>query len=49
MMTEAFDATNCAMMEVGRTISSIMKVCGATSRMMDELIVGEHQVDGTGF
>ena len=30
------------------TVYFMMKeVCGATSHMMDELIVGEHQVDGT--
>ena len=30
MMTEACGATNYTMMEVGETISSMMKVCGAT-------------------
>ena len=30
MMTEACGATNCTMMEVGKAISSMMKVCGAT-------------------
>ena len=30
MITEACGATNCTMMEVGRAISSMMKVCGAT-------------------
>ena len=30
MMTEACGAINCTMMEVGRAISSMVKVCGAT-------------------
>ena len=30
MMTEACGATKCTIMEVGRAISSMMKVCGAT-------------------
>ena len=30
MMTDACGATNCTMMEVGKAISSMMKVCGAT-------------------
>ena len=48
MMTEACGTTNCTIMEVGEAISSMMKVCSATSRLMkDELIVGKHQVDGT--
>ena len=29
MMIEACGATNCTMMEVGRAINSMMKVCGA--------------------
>ena len=28
MMTEACGATNCTMMEVGKAISRMMKVCG---------------------
>ena len=30
MMTEAYGATNCTMMEVGGATNSMMKVCGAT-------------------
>ena len=30
-----------------KLLHRLKEVCGATSRMMDELIVGEHQVDGT--
>ena len=30
MMTEACGATNCTMIEVGKAISRMMKVCGAT-------------------
>ena len=30
MMTEACGTTSCTMMEVGRAISSMMKVCGAS-------------------
>ena len=30
MMTDAYVATNCTMMEVGGAISSMVKVCGAT-------------------
>ena len=30
MMTEACGGTNCTMMEVGKAISSMMKVCGVT-------------------
>ena len=33
-----------------RLLHRMKEVCGATSRMMrDELIVEEHQVDGTAF
>ena len=31
MMTEAYGATNCTMMEVGRATNSMMKVRGATN------------------
>ena len=31
MMTEACGANNCTMMEVGKAISRMMKVCGATT------------------
>ena len=34
MMTEACGATNCTMMEVGGTISSMMKVCGANKSIL---------------
>ena len=30
-----------------KLLHRMKEVCGATSRMMDELIVGEHKVDGT--
>ena len=30
-----------------KLLHRMKEVCGATSRIMDELIVGEHQVDGT--
>ena len=32
MMTDTCGATNCTMMEVGRAISSMMKVCGTTTK-----------------
>ena len=38
MMTEACDATNSTMMEVGEAISSIMKVCGATKSTLSKSV-----------
>ena len=37
MMTEACGATNCTMMEVDESISSMMKVCGATKSILSKL------------
>ena len=38
MMTEACGATNCTMMEVGRAISSMMKVCRATKSTLSKSV-----------
>ena len=37
MMTEACGATNCTMMEVGKAISCMMKVCGATKSALSKV------------
>ena len=37
MMTEACGATNCTMMEVGKAISHMMKVCGATKSTLSKV------------
>ena len=37
MMTEACGATNCTMMEVGKAISRMMKVCGATKSTLSKV------------
>ena len=37
MMTEACGATICTMMEVGKAISSMMKVCGATKSILNKV------------
>ena len=37
-MTEACGATNCTMMEVGRAISSMMKVCGGTESALSKSV-----------
>ena len=37
MMTEACGATNCTMVEVGRAISSMMKVCEATKSTLSKV------------
>ena len=34
-------------MMIQKLLLRMKEVCGATSHMVDELIVGEHQVDGT--
>ena len=36
-MTEACSATNCTMMEVGKAISSMMKLCGATKSTLSKV------------
>ena len=38
MITEACGGINCAMMEVGRAISSKMKVCGATKSTVSKSV-----------
>ena len=38
MMTEACGAINCRMMEVGRAISSTMKVCVATKSTLSKSV-----------
>ena len=37
MMTEACGATNCTMMEVGKAISRMMKVCGAAKSTLSKV------------
>ena len=37
MMTEACGATNCTMMEMGKAISRMMKVCGATKSTLSKV------------
>ena len=37
MMTEACGATNCTMVEVGKAISRMMKVCGGTKSTLSKV------------